>query len=170
VANAQDVACAHKNYRICDPRPSCKGDVLRSPLTLSLKTWLMARPQIHSDKKRTKIIRVRITEAERTGLVQAAKESGFSVSDYVRVKAINGKPHMRRKLPERQLVIAFLAELGKIGSNINQIARGINRRLAAGREPDVPADVIKHSLNAVETLTEHLIELLEHGHSRTDQG
>lgn len=129
----------------------------------------MARPQIHTDKKRTSIIRVRVTETEKAGLAQAAKESGFTISDYVRIKAINSKPQMRRKLPERQLVVAFLAELGKIGSNINQIARGINRRLAAGKEPDVPAEVIKQSLNSVETLTEHLIEILEHGHSRTDK-
>jgi len=130
----------------------------------------MARPEKHGDNKRTKIIRVRVTETEKASLAHAAKESGYTVSDYVRTKAIGSKPQMPRKLPERQLVIAFLAQLSKIGSNINQLARASNRRLAAGKEPDVPAAVITQALDGVETLTQHLIEILENGHSRKNSG
>jgi urease beta subunit len=54
--------------------------------------------------------------------------------------------------------------LGKLGSNVNQIARAINRQQAAGQRMDMPAEAAARVLHEIETLSSALIKRLSDGH------
>lgn len=125
----------------------------------------MARPRKYTDEKRVFTVRVRLTPVERIQLVDAANEAGMTLSDFMRVKTISAIPFIKKATPERAAFIRGLAELGKIGSNVNQIARALNRNKtdqAAGFR--VPMQIIEQAMHGIETLTRHLIQMVGHGH------
>lgn len=124
----------------------------------------MARPRKYTDEKRVFIIRVRVTPGERIQLVDAAKEAGLTLSDFMRVKTINAVPFIKKATPERAILISGMAQLGKIGSNVNQIARALNRRDDQAAGVRVPLQIIEQAMNSVENLCRHLFKLLENGH------
>lgn len=124
----------------------------------------MARPRKEVGEKRTLIIRVRVTPTEKESLDKAAEDAGFTVSDFVRVKAVNAVPRIRKATPERAAFIHALSNLSKMGSNINQIARALNRRQESGNLEGVSIDSILRTLENVDTLSEALLKLAEHGH------
>lgn len=124
----------------------------------------MARPSKDGDSKRDRVIRVRFTAGERTRLFKIAEERGLTLSDFIRVLALNAVPLRRRANPYRAALIKGLAELGKIGSNVNQMARALNRRQEGNDDTSIPPDLITHALHGVNTLTNHLIKELTDGH------
>jgi len=77
---------------------------------------------------RTRHKAVWLTDAE-AGLLEArAAASGLSVASYLRASALGDAGPRARRAPtiEKQALGAAIAELNKIGSNINQIARAAN--------------------------------------------
>ncbi len=124
----------------------------------------MARPKKDVIERRDTIIRVRLTQTEKKNLLTAAGVASCSLSDFLRLKALDNAPRNKRASPERAGFIAALAQLGKVGSNLNQIARALNRKAMTGQGADIPDEQIRHVLLHVDTLTLHLTELLEHGH------
>jgi len=70
-------------------------------------------------------------EAERAEIEARAERSGLSVSGFLRA-SVFGKdarqPSAAKRPPvEKETLLRLLAELGKVGSNINQIARRVNQ-------------------------------------------
>lgn len=124
----------------------------------------MARPLKTDDIRRDIILRVRLTKGERQHLTVLSNDAHCNVSDYVRLKALAAPIHTKKAGPERAAFIAALAQLGKVGSNLNQIARALNRRLLTAQGVDVPEAQIHHAVQEVDSLSAHLIKLLEHGH------
>ena len=90
------------------------------------------RPRANDPK--TKFISVRCTGGEYTRINDAAAEAGLTIGAYLRTLALgDAGPRARRRPPiERAELARMLGELGKIGSNINQIAHAYNGR---GRSP-----------------------------------
>jgi hypothetical protein len=134
---------------------------LMSPLPL------MARPTKDDTIKRDLTVRVRVTFAEKQQLWQQAQEAGYTPSDYIRVKALGasgplGGASVRRSVPtpDRAALLSLLAELGKVGSNVNQIARHLNGADAYG----LRADQLNATIGNVEALTAQLLNLLRDGH------
>jgi len=121
----------------------------------------MARPQKGGDDKRTIMIYVRMTAAEKVRLQALAQTAGLTPSDFIRVKTIGGVPFIRKATPEREALIVGLAHLGKVGSNLNQIARALNRRHEDGEIIGVSKALIEHVLMEVKTLTSQLLTLLK---------
>jgi hypothetical protein len=77
---------------------------------------------------RTRHKAVWLTDAE-AGLLEArAAEAGLSVASFLRASALGDAGPRARRAPtiEKQALGAAIAELNKIGSNINQIARAAN--------------------------------------------
>ena len=71
---------------------------------------------------------VRFTEEEYASISSGAKNAGMSLSSYVRHLAVDGKVDVHYHLShDSEDLGAILAQLGKIGSNLNQIARYYNR-------------------------------------------
>lgn len=108
----------------------------------------MARPTKSPDEKRTeRLPYARLTVAERVTVEGMAAQAGLSVSDFAR-RAVLGqkldpKPR-RRPAPIERAGGAYLTELGRIGINLNQIARRAN---ASGNIPD-------HLTDTLDALTE----------------
>jgi len=100
-------------------------------------------------RKRSKFVIARLSDEEFAAISTLADRAGLSPGALVRQTLLNVAPtsQMRRITVERVLLARVLAELGKIGSNINQIAYHLN----AGR----PGDVMEGSIDAA------LNELLE---------
>lgn len=121
----------------------------------------MARPHKEEPAKRTIMLRLRLTAAEKKTLQTASENVGLSISDFVRTKTIASQPLHRRATPERAALIKGLAGLGKMGSNLNQIARAANR-LQNDAAP-LPHQLVDDALLQIETLTQHLIKILSHG-------
>ena len=96
----------------------------------------MARPKKQEHERRSaRIPPIDVTEAERTLVESQARAAGLSVTEYSRQRVLSGKV---TAAPTRDTA-SLITELNRIGVNLNQIARQINR----GRDHD------PHHLNAV---------------------
>ena len=83
----------------------------------------------------------------------AAKAQGQTLSDWLRLQVrldeikhepTNVKPPRQREVIKKYIRVdpAFVRELGRIGSNLNQIARQINHVAAANQTIDVVATLV----------------------------
>lgn len=83
---------------------------------------------------KTSFISVRCTAEERAVIDEAARTAGLSVGAYLRTLALGkaGPRAVRRPPIERKELARLLGHLGKVGSNINQLAHAFNQR---GRVP-----------------------------------
>lgn len=99
-----------------------------------------------SAKRRTAIVPVRLTEAERDQLADVARDLGISLSTYIRqVVLARPLPPRRAVRPIPEVNRETYHELGKVGADLNVIAR----RWAERRRDVGTAEV----LEAVELLT-----------------
>ncbi|QEC79340.1 plasmid mobilization protein [Mucilaginibacter ginsenosidivorax] len=88
----------------------------------------MPRPVKTDDDKRKLVIRLRVSSSEKSLIWQLAKSAGKTPSDFLRGLAIGAKPARSVPTLDREILLKILSELGKQGSNLNQIARELNRR------------------------------------------
>lgn len=88
-----------------------------------------APQRMRVDDARTHFIAVRCTAEERTAISERAGQAGLSVGAYLRAVALGSPgPRAVRKPPvERKELARLLGWLGKLGSNVNQLAHGFNR-------------------------------------------
>lgn len=100
-------------------------------------------------RKRTKFVIARLSDQEHAAIIELADKRGMSPGALIRqtLLGVPPGPNTRRPTVDTKLLAQVLAELGKIGSNINQIAYHLN----AGR----PGDVMEGSIDGA------LHELLE---------
>ncbi len=88
-------------------------------------------PRSGSEKRqRTTIVTMRISPQEAATIRQLAQNRGETVSAMMRSALLHNRPRLTRI--DLQAVARLLGQLGKIGSNINQIAYHLN----AGRPGD----------------------------------
>jgi hypothetical protein len=96
--------------------------------------------------KRTRYVpySIRFSPEERAQAAEKAARAGLPLSALIRRSIFNTPPprSARRPTIERQLVAQLLGELGKIGSNLNQLAKHAN----AGR---YQADSIELAVRAL---------------------
>ena len=112
---------------------------------------------------RTRRLHIRLTSEEKKQLAELAKEHGLTISDFVRVTITRSKPVMQKAKPVREALIRTLAELGKVGSNVNQIAHQLNRERMIGNGHNVPDQIIERALYGVKSLSDQLISILKDG-------
>jgi hypothetical protein len=84
-----------------------------------------------------KFIAVRVTVEDRAKIADAAGEAGLSIGAFLRSLALGsaGARAVKRPSVERVELARLLGELGKLGSNVNQIAKAFN---STGRIPTPP--------------------------------
>lgn len=87
----------------------------------------MARPKKEKKLRHTHQIMLRLTDTEYEIVSTNAKNANLSLAEYARKQVMNKKVIVKYELvadlPELK---KLTAELGKIGSNLNQIARHFN--------------------------------------------
>ena len=87
----------------------------------------MARPRKQKELRRTHPVMLRFTDTEYERLLSLAESASLPLAEYIR-KQVTGKQvkikyEIVADIPELKKLIA---EFGKIGSNLNQIARHFN--------------------------------------------
>ena len=88
-------------------------------------------PKQYNTPKRTFIVKTRMTEEEHVDFLQTLNACGMSQAEFIR-QAINGaqiKPIVNVGCIDDkflEIIGKLTAEYGKIGSNLNQIARHLN--------------------------------------------
>jgi hypothetical protein len=95
---------------------------------------------------RNRLIHFRCTDHERAAIKAVAEEAGFSVGALLRLLALGdaGPRAVRRPPAERAELTRILGQIGKIGSNVNQIAKAIHttRNLPSWSElAEIKADI-----------------------------
>jgi Bacterial mobilisation protein (MobC) len=116
--------------------------------------WMRPSPggsRMSDKRQRTKIVPVRVSPVEHAAITALADKRGLSPGAIIRQTLLDVPPGptVRRPSADTKLLAHVLAELGKIGSNINQIAYRYN--ISDGR----PTGNIEAALDAA------LRELLE---------
>lgn len=102
-------------------------------------------------RKRTLIIQVRVTPAEKARFQERCANAQLSEPDYIRVKCFQEAPlrAIRNVNPDRQLLAMALANFSRFSNNINQIAKHLNTFGEVYRE-DIAA--IHQALNLLRSL------------------
>jgi hypothetical protein len=84
------------------------------------------RPRKAPDEQRAeRLPGVRLTPAERHYVELTAERAGLSVMEFSR-RAILGQRLLSRRRPTEKITADLLAELNRVGVNINQIAHAVN--------------------------------------------
>ncbi|WP_321573069.1 plasmid mobilization protein [Tabrizicola oligotrophica] len=100
----------------------------------------------------------RCTAAEKAELRQKAEAAGVPVATLLR-EAL-GRTDTRRRKPAPRVDLALVLAVGRIGGNLNQIARWLNRAHVAGLTPTIDAVEVARRLLSVER---QLAQLLAQG-------
>ena len=116
-------------------------------------------------RQRSASIGVRLTSEERAELDRRADAAGLSLAAYLRACGLgDAGPRATRKPPvANQEMVRILGPLGTIGSNLNQLARAVNR----GADPNGLADDIKAAVVAIAEIHEDATRAL--GRGRRDE-
>ena len=91
-------------------------------------------------RQRTRLAKTRLTDAEYALFLDRADKAGMPAAAFLRAAALDSTgPRAQRRVPANaQMLRQVLGHLGKVGSNLNQIARQLNR----GRPDDVDEALI----------------------------
>lgn len=85
----------------------------------------MARPRKDDDQRRSEYFTIRLTPDERLALLAEAGRLRMSPTELARQRVLKGRVVVRE---HRQQDPRLVFQLGKIGVNLNQIARALNER------------------------------------------
>lgn len=99
-------------------------------------------------------IYARLSSSEWEKFEQLRGKSGLSQSDFVRAKTLGGRK-IKAKY-DRELLLETLGQLGKIGSNLNQIAKANNKGLKA----EIPSGLA----DQIDQVGQQILKALSHGH------
>jgi len=88
----------------------------------------MARPRKETQLTHTHHVNLRLTDTQYAIIADAAEQADLSLSEYIRAQMLKGKVIAKYEIvtdiPELKRLIA---EFGRIGNNLNQIARYFNQ-------------------------------------------
>jgi hypothetical protein len=130
----------------------------------------MARPEKNQEAIRSKRVDIRLNQSEHLSLVSKAQAQGFSLSDYIRWAVLNSSPVQKQIDPYRTAIISGLGQIGKVGSNLNQIAHELHReRITDGRN-QVSNDRITVALDDLRLISDYLLNHLSRGDERAHKG
>ncbi|WP_257594166.1 MobC family plasmid mobilization relaxosome protein [Parerythrobacter lacustris] len=87
-------------------------------------------------RQRTLTVTVRVTDDERRNLEELSSRAGLAMGAFVRAAALKDPGVRARRRPpvDHVAIRQLLGELGRVGNNLNQIARSLN----TGEDIDLP--------------------------------
>lgn len=100
-------------------------------------------PSGSETRKRPHMVGVRLSDSEFAVLSRYADASEITPASYMRMQTLDIPPPRASRKPaiNREMTARVLAELGKIGSNVNQIARSLNTK--SGVHPEHLDEALK---------------------------
>ena len=88
----------------------------------------MTRPQKETDMKREHRVTIRLTDTEFSIIENVEAQAEMNISEYMRTQTMEGKVNARFEIvADVDQIKKLIGEFGKIGSNLNQIARYFNQ-------------------------------------------
>ena len=88
----------------------------------------MTRPQKETDMKREHRVTIRLTDTEFSIIENVAAQAEMNISEYMRTQTMEGKVNARFEIVAYvDQIKKLIGEFGKIGSNLNQVARYFNQ-------------------------------------------
>lgn len=124
----------------------------------------MGRKKGTAQINRTKRLHIRLTPAEQTQLLARTAQRNETISDWVRRSLLNSKPMIKKADPMRTAYIKGLGELGKIGSNVNQIAHELHLIRNHFGEVSSLETEISRARTAIQQLSDQLHKILSGDH------
>lgn len=109
------------------------------------------------NRQRDKIIGFRATPEEAAIIREDAERAGMTVGAYLRKLALDAPvPRQSRRPPvEKQELARLLGDTGKMGSNLNQIAKRMNQLNLQGDYPGLAA-MIPTAYTSIQEMLTHL--------------
>lgn len=108
-------------------------------------------------RQRAQVLQVRLSPDERATVAAGAQAAGLSLSGYAR-QTLLGQPKPRTRQaapsPDVQALARLLGQLGRVGGNLNQLARQANQG-----QP-LPADALADALAEVRAAAEQVRQAL----------
>lgn len=94
------------------------------------------KPKKSDKRQRTETIFARVTPEEKSAIMARADRAGMASAAFMRALALGDPgPRARRHPPVNHIALRqIIADLGRIGNNLNQLARSMN----VGEVPEVP--------------------------------
>lgn len=95
----------------------------------------MARPKKEKELKREHRVTIRFTDVEYEVIMENAKNAKLPLAEYARLQALNKKVTTKYEIvADISELKKLIAEFGKTGSNLNQIAKHFNQGGAQTQE------------------------------------
>lgn len=117
----------------------------------------MTKRKIDEKFKRNTVITLRLTEIEMETLDKACDNTGLSRSDYLRNLIMNNTPQIHFEvIADMDILRKLVGEYGKIGSNLNQIAKYFN---SGGERSLMIEDEIRQSISDLFDLRKVVLRL-----------
>ncbi len=126
----------------------------------------MPRPPKSDETRKRVLVQLRLTKDEKNKLKQFAKSSGVTLTDFVKARTLDKPPRTKKATFDREVLIKFLSELGKLGSNVNQMARHMNSQNKTFYSVTVKETYIASVLLDIQKLSAQILKELEHGNER----
>jgi uncharacterized protein (DUF1778 family) len=130
----------------------------------------MPRPALPKHQLKRVLIQLRLTSEEKSLLIFYAKSLGLTITDFVKSRTLHKPPRIKKANFDREVLIRLLSELGKIGSNLNQIAKFMNSQKTTFYSVTVKEAYIVQVLSEVQQLSDRILKELDNGQSREFQG
>ena len=117
----------------------------------------MTRRKIDDPYKRKTVVSVRLTDIELEALENASRNAGLSRVDYLRNLILQVKPEIHfQVVADMDEIRKLVGEYGKIGSNLNQIARYFN---TGGERSLVIQDEIRQCITDLYLLSKEVLRM-----------
>lgn len=100
----------------------------------------MARPKKEQIEARGERLSLRLRPAELNELTVRAAAAGLTLSEFARAAALQQLPATSLQAPARLVDPALILAINRVGTNLNQIARGLNAQL--GFTPEILTDAL----------------------------
>lgn len=130
----------------------------------------MTQEKATANSKKRVLIQLRTTEEEKMEFSIRAKEAGMNVTDFIKSCTLGKAPRTRKADFDREILIRLLAELGKVGSNVNQIAKAMNTEKKSFYSITVKETLIVQTLATVQTVSSSIYKQINYGSPGQDQG
>lgn len=132
----------------------------------SERNYGMARPKKEKELRHKHQIMLRLTDTEYEIVTENAKSANLPLAEYVRKQVMKQKVIAKYEivadLPELKKLVA---EFGKIGSNLNQIARHFN---SGGIHSQAMRKAIEQSVSRIYELKYEVLKMAGNFHGNTE--
>lgn len=129
----------------------------------------MTQENVNTTNKKRVLIQLRTTEEDKQKMIELADEAGMNITDFIKSCTLGKEPRIKKANPDREILIRLLAELGKVGSNVNQIAKVMNTEKKTFYTVAVREDLIASVLATIQTVSSNIYKQINYSYGRSGQ-